>query len=109
MIVNNAENTKLNQTSTGLQTFVFRFVVVTAILLVAIPTLPTLISNLVYSFSGASPKIYWYLSRASGFVTLSILWVSMALGLGITNKMARMWPGAPTAFAMHQFTSLLGL
>jgi hypothetical protein len=109
MTVNNAENTKMNETSTGLQTFVLRFVVVTAILLIAIPTLPMLISNLLYSFSGASPKIYWYLSRASGFVTLTILWVSMALGLGITNKMARLWPGAPTAFAMHQFTSLLGL
>jgi hypothetical protein len=109
MTVHNVENTKLNQTSTGLQTFVFRFVVVTAILLVALPILPMLISNLVYSFSGASPKIYWYLSRASGFVTLSILWISMALGLGITNKMTRIWPGAPTAFATHQFTSLLGL
>ena len=109
MTVNNAENTNAHQTSTRLQTFLFRFVLVTAILLVAIPTLPMLISNLVYSFSGTSPKIYWYLSRASGFVTLSILWISMALGLGITNKMARLWPGAPTAFAMHQFTSLLGL
>lgn len=33
----------------------------------------------------------------------------MVLGLGITNKMARLWPGAPTAFAIHEYVSLLGL
>ena len=33
----------------------------------------------------------------------------MALGLGITNKMARLWPGAPAAFALHEYVSLLGL
>ena len=109
MTVDKVENKTINEISNGWQTFLFRFVAVVALLLIAIPTLPTLISNLVYSFSGASPKIYWYLSRASGFVTLTILWISMALGLGITNKMTRLWPGAPTAFAMHQFTSLLGL
>ncbi len=109
MTVDSADNKKINPLPNGWQTFALRFVVVMSVLLIVLPTLPALISNLVYSFSGASPKIYWYLSRASGFVTLTILWVSMSLGLGITNKMARLWPGAPTAFAMHQFTSLLGL
>jgi predicted ferric reductase len=33
----------------------------------------------------------------------------MALGLTITNKMARLWPGAPAAFAIHEYVSLLGL
>jgi predicted ferric reductase len=33
----------------------------------------------------------------------------MALGLGMTNKMARLWPGAPAAFAIHEYVSLLGL
>jgi predicted ferric reductase len=31
------------------------------------------------------------------------------LGLLITNKMARVWPGGPTALDLHQHTSLLGL
>ncbi len=68
-----------------------------------------LITNLAYSFSGHAPKIYWYLSRASGFIALTILWVSMAMGLGLTNKLARRWPGAPAAFAIHEYVSLLGL
>ena len=33
----------------------------------------------------------------------------MALGLTITNKMARLWPGGLAAFAIHEYTSLLGL
>jgi len=61
------------------------------------------------SLTGADPKAYWYLSRGSAFVSLSILWISMALGMGLTNKMARLWPGAPAAFAIHEYMSLLGL
>jgi hypothetical protein len=34
---------------------------------------------------------------------------SVAFGLIMTNRMARVWPGGPTAFDLHQFTSLLGL
>ena len=33
----------------------------------------------------------------------------MALGLAITNKLARAWPGGPTIAALHDYTSLLGL
>ena len=78
-------------------------------LLGAIIVLPTWMPNMAGSLSGESPQAYWYLSRATAFVSLSILWISMALGLGITNKMARLWPGAPAAFAIHEYASLLGL
>lgn len=75
----------------------------------AILLLPTWLPNMATSLAGDSPKVYWYLSRATAFVSLSILWISMALGLGITNKLARLWPGAPAAFAIHEYVSLLGL
>ncbi len=107
MPINNAENKK--EENVSLQPYISGFVVLAAVALIFIPLLPTLKSNLLYSFSGEKPKIYWYLSRSGGFVTLTILWASMALGLGITNKTARLWPGAPTAFAVHQYASLLGL
>jgi len=66
-------------------------------------------TQLATSIIGSYPKGYWYLSRASGFVALGLLWISMMLGLLITDKMARSWPGAPAAFALHEFVSLLGL
>ena len=53
--------------------------------------------------------MFWYLSRASAFAAFGLMWLSMVYGLLITNRMARMWPGGPTAFDLHQFTSLLGL
>lgn len=66
-------------------------------------------TSMAASFVGSSPKGFWYLSRASAFAALGLLWVSMLLGLLITDKLAKSWPGAPVAFALHEFVSLLGL
>jgi predicted ferric reductase len=51
----------------------------------------------------------WYLSRASAFVAYVLLWWSMVLGLSITNRLARLWPGGPAAADLHEHSSLLGL
>lgn len=109
MSVDHINNREMSKPTFGLQPYLLRFVAGIVMLLVIMPLLPGLISNIIYSFSGEAPKIYWYLSRSAGFVAITILWVSMVLGLGITNKMARLWPGAPAAFAIHEFVSLLGL
>jgi predicted ferric reductase len=71
--------------------------------------LPVWLPGLAGSFTGANPKAYWYLSRGAGFVALGLLWLSMMLGIGVTNKMARLWPGVPPAMAIHEYTGLLGL
>ena len=97
------------ESSVNIQTFLLFMMAMAVGLLVAIVLLPTWMPNLAFSLGGAEPKAYWYLSRAMAFVSLSLLWLSIALGLGITNKMARLWPGAPAAFAIHEYVSLLGL
>ncbi len=71
--------------------------------------LPHWLPGISDSFAGTSPKVYWYLSRGSALVAMGLLWGSMMLGVGITNKMAHLWPGAPAAFAIHEYLSLLGL
>jgi len=71
--------------------------------------LPNWLPGLSQSLLGREPKAYWYLSRASAMVAYGLLWLSMASGLIITNKLARLWPGGPIAFDLHQFTSLMGL
>ena len=76
--------------------------------MVALVTIPVWIPVLGSSVVGTEPKVFWYLSRASGLVAFVLLWVSMASGLIISNKMARVWPGVFTAFDLHQYTSLLG-
>ncbi len=70
---------------------------------------PQWLPDLVDSLLGPDPKAYWYLSRASGIVAYVLLWISVALGLSITSKLARVWPSGPTAVELHQFTGLLAL
>jgi predicted ferric reductase len=70
--------------------------------------LPVWLPGFADSFSGPNPKAFWYLSRGSGFVSLGLLWISMMLGVGITNKLARIWPGIPSTAAIHEYTGLLG-
>lgn len=78
-------------------------------ILAALIVLPNWLPGLAGSLGGSDPKVFWYLSRATAFVAMGLLWGSMMLGVGITNKMARLWPGAPAAFALHEYLSLLGL
>jgi predicted ferric reductase len=78
-------------------------------ILAAVLVLPNWLPGMAASLSGEAPKVFWYLSRATAFVAMGLLWISMMLGVGITNKMARLWPGSPAAFAIHEYVSLLGL
>lgn len=77
--------------------------------LAAIFVLPTWLPGLSSSLVGSEPKAYWYLSRASAMVSYVLIWLAMALGVMISNKMSRVWPGALTTFDLHQYASLLGL
>lgn len=77
--------------------------------LAAAVVLPSWLPHLSESLLGPEPKAYWYLARASAFVAYGLLWLSMILGLTMTNKLARVWPGGPVAFDLHQHASLLGL
>lgn len=102
-------NTYEFESSINMRTFLLFMMAIAVGLLVSVIVLPTWMPNLAFSLSSSEPKVYWYLSQATAFVSLSLLWISMALGLSITNKMARLWPGAPAAFAIHEYVSLLGL
>jgi predicted ferric reductase len=97
------------ESTLNFQTLLFLLLAFIEGLLLAAILLPGWLPNLASSLMGSDPKGFWYLSRASAFVGLTLLWFSMAFGLSMTNRMARLWPGGPTAFAIHEFTSLLGL
>lgn len=70
--------------------------------------LPTILPTLVGSLSGSEPKAAWYLARAAGLIAYLLVWQATVLGLLITNRFARFWPGGPVAFEVHQHASLLG-
>lgn len=75
----------------------------------ALLVLPHWLPALGESMRGEAPKAYWYLSRASGLVAYVMLWLSVVLGLMITGRIARLWPGGPAAFELHQHTAWLAL
>ncbi len=77
--------------------------------LAAVFVLPAALPGLVNSVAGPQPKVFWYLARVAGLVSYMLIWFSIALGLLVTNKFARVWPGGPLAVDLHQFTALLGL
>ena len=77
--------------------------------LVAYIVLSSWVPGLTNTLVGTQPKGFWYLSRASALIAYFLLWLSMIFGLVITNRMAKIWPGGPTAFTVHEFFSLLGL
>jgi predicted ferric reductase len=88
------------------------FVIVLAVLaglLFAINLLPMWLPGLSFSVSGVQPKVFWFLSRGSAIAAYWVLWLAMAMGIMITNKMAQIWPGIPPAYEIHQYTSLLGM
>lgn len=73
--------------------------------LVAVFILPPLTQLLL----GPNVNAAWDLTRVTGMIAYVLIWLSVVLGLLITNRMAQVWPGGPAAFDLHQFTSLLGL
>jgi predicted ferric reductase len=77
--------------------------------LFAINLLPLWLPGLSFSTVTSQPKVFWYLSRGSAIAAYWILWLAMAMGVVITNKMAQIWPGIPPAYEIHQYTSLLGM
>ncbi len=77
--------------------------------LAAVLVLPQWLPALGASLFAPDAKAYWLLARSSGFAAYGLLWLSMALGLMITNKLARLWPGGPVAYEVHQYASILGL
>jgi predicted ferric reductase len=99
----------LEESSINLQTLLSLLLAMTLGLLLAVLVLPRWMPSMAFSLSGDQPRAFWYLARASSFAAMTLLWISMALGLGISNKMARLWPGAPASFAIHEYVSLLGL
>ena len=78
-------------------------------LLLVFLLLPNILSGVAISIIGAAPKAFWYLSRATAISGYLILWVSMMLGLAITNQLAVNGITRAAIFEIHKFTSIMGL
>jgi predicted ferric reductase len=61
------------------------------------------------TFAGDAPKVFWMLSRATGLVAFVLAWAGVMLGLSMTSKLARAWPGGPAAYDLHRFCTQASL
>jgi len=77
--------------------------------IVLLLVLQTSLPAIYQSIFGPQREAYWDLARTSRLVAYLLMWLSVAFGLIITDRMAHVWPGGPQAFDLHQFASLLGL
>ncbi len=71
--------------------------------------LPRWMPGITESLLGTDIKVYWYISRGSAVIAYVLLWLSMVLGLLMTNRMTRPWPGPAISNEFHQFISILGM
>ncbi len=71
--------------------------------------LPLVLPGMAQSIISTQPKVFWYLSRGSALVAYGLLWFSMVLGVGVTNKLAARWPGLGKTNELHQYVSILGI
>ncbi len=108
---NNSQSINIEDVEASVNLGGFAFIMLAAFLgaLTAAIFLPNWQLSLTQSVSGADPKAFWYLSRGSAFSAYFLLWLSMILGTGITNKLSVLWPGLPPTIELHQFTSIIGL
>jgi predicted ferric reductase len=104
-----SEEIEMSQPAISLGFVILVFLGVVAGSLLALVVLPKWLPGLTFSLLGEQPKAYWLLSRGSAWSAFGLIWLSMATGLMVTNKLARIWPGGPTAIDLHEYFSLLGL
>lgn len=107
-MIENSEKSNY-ESSLNYNSFIFILLSVSFGILLSVIVMPSIVPNLVSSLSGEDPKVFWYLSRGSALVSFVLLWISMVLGLLMTNKLSKSWPGSLTAFAIHEYVSLLGI
>ncbi|KAF0111174.1 MAG: hypothetical protein FD147_1112 [Chloroflexi bacterium] len=111
MSSNNSQPVNIDEITPSFSLGGFSLIMLAAFLgaVTAVGVLPNWLPGISQSVMGSDPKAFWYLARGSAFSAYFLLWFSMLLGVGITNKMAAIWPGLPPTIDLHQYTSILGL
>lgn len=108
---NNTQSINIDDVEPSVNLGGFAFIMLAAFLgaLTAAILIPNWLPSITQSVSGTDPKAFWFLSRGSAFSAYFLLWLSMILGTGISNKLSVLWPGLPPTIELHQFTSIIGL
>ncbi len=52
---------------------------------------------------------YWYMARSAGIVAYLLLWMSVASGILVSDKIINEWVKPAAVFELHKFASILAL
>src|SRR5437016_4936057 len=107
-VTTNAENQDIPAVLNPFELILMMFAVAGGAIAGAV-LLPAWLPGLTTSLLGTEPKAFWYLARASGVVAYLLLWLTLVFGLVVSNKMARLWNGGPTAVELHQFVTWIAI
>lgn len=72
-------------------------------------TMPYLMPNLTMVMIRADSTLFWYMSRGSAIIGFIFLWLSTTMGLLVTTRAGKTWPGMKISTELHHYVSLLGL
>lgn len=78
-------------------------------LLISLLIIRPMLPGMVQSIIGDEKFIFWFLSRSTAVIAYLTLWISILLGVLLSTKLSKFFPGAFTANDLHLFLSLLGL
>jgi predicted ferric reductase len=71
--------------------------------------MPYIMPNLTSLLIREDNKLFWYFSRGSAIIGYILLWLSTVMGLLVTTKAGKTFPGLKTSSELHQYVSILGL
>lgn len=77
--------------------------------LMAALLLPNWLPAMSTSLLQLDTQVFWYVSRGSAIAAYALLWISLLMGLVMSNRLSRWWPGVAAAYDLHQFVSLAGM
>jgi len=78
-------------------------------ILISVAMVQPMLPGMVQSIIGEEKYIYWFLSRSTAIVSYLTLWISIFLGILLSTRISKLFPGAYTANDLHLFLSVFGL
>ena len=78
-------------------------------LLMQTPAGSSVTSFLSWLFAADSVQVMWFITRAAGFTSYLLIWLSVAWGLAVSNKILDQLLHRQITYDFHQFISLLAI
>jgi predicted ferric reductase len=104
-----SKNPFVSQLFISLLKFSLLFLLLIISVVIAGFAIPYFMPNLTAVFLRADSTLFWYLSRGSAIIGFILLWLSTVMGLLISTRLGKTWPGMKTSGESHQYISILGL